>query len=96
MVLEDDLRNLIRPHLVFKASKFVRGEDWSQKDENWSFERDLWDKRVDVSFQSNAWVDTETNLYGLAKAKIVLDKCDESVWFEDNLSSHKTPAVKEF
>ena len=69
MVSEDDLRNLIRPHLVFKASKFVLGKDWSQKDENGNFERDLWDKRVDVSFQSNAWVDTETNLYGLLKQR---------------------------
>ena len=79
MVVEDDLSNMVRPHLVFKATRFVRGEDWSKKDENGIFERDFWDKRVDVSFQENAWVDAETNLYGLSKAKPVLDKCGESV-----------------
>ena len=27
MVVEEDLKNLVRPHLVFKATRFVRGED---------------------------------------------------------------------
>ena len=41
MEVADDLSNLVRPHLVFKASKFVQGEDWSRKDENGVLERDL-------------------------------------------------------
>ena len=41
MEVEADLSNLVRPHLVFKASKFVAGEDWSRKDENGILERDL-------------------------------------------------------
>ena len=49
-----DLSNMIRPHLVFKATRFVRGEDWTKKDAKGNLERDLWDKRVDVSFQPNA------------------------------------------
>ena len=59
-------------------------------------ERELWDKRVDVSFQENAWVDAETNLYGLSKAKRIFNQFPVSVQFEDNLSSHKTPAVNDF
>ena len=41
MELDQDLRNLIRPHLVFKATKFVRGEDQLQKDQNGTYEREL-------------------------------------------------------
>ena len=96
MKVEEDLSNLVRPHLVFKATKFIKGEDQHQKDKNGKLERDQQDKRVDVSFQQNAWVDSETNLYGLSKAKIVLQKYPHSVQFEDNLSSHKTPMVKAF
>ena len=79
MKVAEDGYNMIKPHLVFKASNFVRGEDWSQKDINGTLERDLWDSRVDVSFQSNAWVDVETNLYGLSKAKHILDQLGPSV-----------------
>ena len=64
---------------MFKATQFVRGEDWTQKDLNGTVERDLWDSRVHVSFQSNAWVDAETNLYGLSKAKVILDQHPRSV-----------------
>ena len=67
-----------------------------KKNQDGILERDLWDKRVDVSFQSNVWVDAETNLYGLMKAKSVLEQYDEAVQFEDNLSSHKTDTVNEF
>ena len=96
MEVSDDRSNLIRPHLVFKATKYYRGEDWTVKNDTGIYERDLWEKRVDVSFQSNAWVDAQTNLYGLSKAKPVLDAGDQTVWFEDNLSSHKTAAVLQF
>ena len=94
--VEDDLSKLVRPHLVFRATRFVRGEDQNQKNEDDSLERELWDKRVVVSFQENAWVDAQTILYGLPKARLVYDQFPLSVQFEDNLSSHKTPAVNEF
>ena len=93
MSVEEDLSNLVRPHLVFKGTKFVMGENWTKKDADGNQEKDLQDKRVDVSFQANAWVDTETNLYGLSKANVVFEKYAQAVQFEDNLSSHKTPAV---
>ena len=96
MELDKDQRNLVRSHLVFKATKFIRGEDQIWKNPHGTLERDLWDKRVDVSFHPNAWVDTETNLYGLDKAKRIFERYDECVQFEDNLSSHKTAAVNEF
>ena len=96
MDVTKDRLNLVRPHLVFKATAFVRGEDWKQKNEDGILERELWDNRVDVSFQANAWVDSETNLYGLSKAKMVFDQLGQSVQFEDNLSSHKTETVEKF
>ena len=54
MEVKDDLSNVVRPHIIFRATKFTRGEDWNQKDKDGKLERDLWDKRVDVSFQQNA------------------------------------------
>ena len=33
--------NLIKPHLVFKATKFLRGEDWIVKDSNGTYECEL-------------------------------------------------------
>ena len=41
METAEDGSNLIQPHLVFKATQFVRGEDWTQKDLNGTLERDL-------------------------------------------------------
>ena len=96
MEVDSDLSNIVRPHLVFRATKFVRGEDWKQRDEHGHLERDLWNDRVDVSFQANAWVDAHTNLYGLEKAKIIFDQYEKFVQFENNLSAHKTPAVCSF
>lgn len=96
MELKADLSNLIRPHVLFKATKFIRGEDQTKRDEHGNYEHDLQDKRVVVSFQSNAQVDSETNLYGLYKAKPILEACDRSVQFEYNLSSHKTKSVQKF
>ena len=96
MAVEKDLSNVVRPHLVFKATRFVRGEDQVKRNEDGILERELQDKRVDVSFQSNAWVDVETNLYGLSKARRVFDQFEKSVHFEDNLSSHKTQTVTDF
>lgn len=65
-------------------------------------ERAAWSKDVHVSFQENAWVDTQTNLYGLEKWKEDLaghftsHPKERGQWFEDNLSSHKTDEVEEF
>jgi hypothetical protein len=56
--------NFPRPHLVFKGSKFCRGEDWTGVDKAGEVrERDLWDKDVAVSMQECAWVDEPTNIY---------------------------------
>ena len=54
MTVEDDLRNLVRPHLVFKATHFTAGEDQGKKTKEGQLERELQDERVDVSFQANA------------------------------------------
>ena len=34
MEVASDMSNLIRPHLVFKATKFYRGEDWTVKNDS--------------------------------------------------------------
>ena len=49
-----------KPHLVFEASGFRHGSEWQDREE-----AALWDDRVVVSFQENAWVDAETHMYGL-------------------------------
>ena len=54
MTVEDDLRNLVRPHLVFKATNFKAGENQEKKTKEGQLERELQDERVDVSFQANA------------------------------------------
>ena len=92
MKLRADKANLPKPHLVFNASKFQTADEWFDQNE-----RALWDDRVVVSFQSNAWVDTQTHVHGI---KEVLGPIDRHLdWekgemkglvFEDNLSSHKT------
>ena len=41
MSVDGDLENLVRPHLVFKATRFVRGEDWTKQNGEGIFERDL-------------------------------------------------------
>ena len=96
MKVKDDLSNLVRPHLVFRATRFVRGGDLHQKNGEGILERALWDKRVVLSFQENARVDAQTNIYALSMARLLYDQFPQSVQFEDNLSSHKTPAVNEF
>ena len=54
---EDGL-NIPKPHVVFAASGFKAGSDWHDQEEV-----SLWDKRVAVSFQENAWVDSETHMF---------------------------------
>jgi hypothetical protein len=55
---------------------------------------------VKVSFQKNAWLDTDTNVYGLSLVSPVHDRLRQAghrkiVQFEDNLSAHLTDEVKE-
>ena len=56
---EDGL-NIPKPHLVFEASCFKKGSEWHDQEEV-----SLWDTRVVVSFQENAWVDAQTHMFGL-------------------------------
>ena len=79
-----DLKNNIKPMLVFRASKFTPSELWNEA------ERVQWDPRVHVCFQENAWVDTPTNVYIIEKAsecvETWLEQEDlEAITFEDNL-----------
>ena len=55
-----DGRNIPKPHIVFQASGFRKGSEWHDQDEV-----ALWDTRVVVSFQENAWVDAQTHMFGL-------------------------------
>ena len=103
-----------RPHLIFAASKFCTGEDWKEvcnqsglaekfclpQLRDGVLERELWDAGVDVSFQENAWVDSETNAYGLKKMRPIHDALNErgipvAVLFEDQLKVHDSPQSKE-
>ena len=95
MCLREDLANQVKPHLVFHASKFRDGDDWDEA------EREQWDPRVVVSFQQNAWVDAETHMLAMDKVLgPVNDHLQEvgmkGLVVEDNLSSHKTPAVNRY
>ena len=56
---EDGL-NIPNPHLVFEASCFKNSSEWHDQEEV-----SLWDTRVVVSFQENAWVDAQTHMFGL-------------------------------
>ena len=93
MTLRQDNANHLKPHLVFKASKFQSGEDWHDEEE-----RQQWDPRCVISFQENAWVDAETHIHAMNKVLKPFDEYLEEtgqkgLTIEDNLSSHKTDAV---
>jgi len=85
---EDGL-NIPMPHLVFEGA-FRPGSEWHDQEEV-----SLWDDRVVVSFQPNAWVDAPTHMFGL---KMVLGPINahlgsigmKGVTFEDNVSAQKT------
>ena len=55
---EDGL-NIPMPHLVFEGA-FCPGSEWHDQEEV-----SLWDDRVVVLFQKNAWVDAATHMFGL-------------------------------
>jgi hypothetical protein len=95
-----DRSNVRKPHLIFRATAFCKGEDWDGSDKKGEpKERDLWDKRMTVSLQSNAWLDSQTNIYGISQMTdlnaTMEELCLKAVQFEDNLSSHKTEEVIE-
>jgi hypothetical protein len=95
-----DRSNCRKLHIIFKASGFCKGDDWTGSDKKGEpRERDLWDPRVTVSFQENAWVDAQTNIHGLSEmaelgAALQAQGFTHPVQFEDNLSSHKTKEVQ--
>jgi hypothetical protein len=88
-----EIKNLPLPHVVFKATNFCDGNDWDAE------EVKLWHPNVIVSFQKNAWVDTETNLFFTEKVvaplnnKLITQGVSNAVCFEDNLGSHHTSSA---
>jgi hypothetical protein len=95
-----DRSNCRKPHIVFKASAFCKGSDWTGSDKAGEpKERDLWDPRVLVSFQEHAWVDSATNIHGLSEMEELAEALEllgfSPVQFEDNLSAHLTAEVKQ-
>lgn len=90
-----DLSNLPKPHIVFRASAFKAGSDWTGLTASGELERDCWHVGVIVSFQKCAWVDTATNVYGMKQLAELRDHLISlgakiAVKFEDNQSAHKT------
>ncbi len=91
----EDGKNVPKPHLVFQG-KSQPGCDWHDKEEV-----ALWDSRVVVSFQENAWVDGETHRYGLKEVlgpinDHLVEEDMQGVTFEDNLSAHVMQATMDF
>lgn len=88
-----DKSNLPKPHLIFSCkSGFKEGGEWAEN------ERKEWSDAVHVSFQENAWADSETCVYALEALKEDVVSAMNGlnpVLFEDNLSSHKTNIVEE-
>lgn len=90
MKVTDDLSNLPKPGVVFSASKFMTAEEWHDQEEAAE-----WDDRVVVSFQDNAWVDSETHQHHLREQMKPIDTWCESkgskgIIFQDQLSSYLT------
>ena len=86
-------RNVPKPHIDF-AGKFHGQEDHSEA------EIALWDKRVEGSFQENAWVDEPTNILWLEKVMKPINTFLEEnhlhgILMEDNLASHKTAGSRD-
>lgn len=75
--------------VIFRGS-FCDGDDWWSEDE-----QNQWHPDVVVSFQANAWMDTESNSIWVDEMIVPMNedckRTDQTgVLFEDNLSSHKT------
>jgi hypothetical protein len=90
--------NVIPPLVIFKSTYFTEGEQWKEKNAEGVFERDLWDTRVVVAFQANAWKDTDVQMYYLKKKAIIYNAITAEtglpcVEFADNLGAHKTEPV---
>ena len=69
MKLCPDGKSNLKPHIVFKASKFQPADEWHDREEH-----QQWDPRVVISFQTDAWVDAETHRYALTEAVGPMDK----------------------
>ena len=96
MRVNADKSNIRKPHIIFRADRFCKGCDWKGTDKkDGSKERDEWNPNVTVSFQENAWVDAQTNIYGIEEQakNPFFTSGEEFIQLEDNLSSHKTEAV---
>jgi hypothetical protein len=90
-----DFSNLPKPHVVFRATSFKTAADWVGLTTDGRLERDCWHPNVTVSFQKCAWVDTQTNVYGMQQLAGLRDVLIQkgakvAVKFEDNQSAHKT------
>lgn len=92
--------NDIKPHIVFRRpAGFLRGADFrGTADTDDDLERDQYHRGVVVSFQANAWVDSETNRFSLKECLVPVYETLSArgiklVLFEDNLSAHKSPSV---
>ena len=87
---------IIPPVVIFKATNFTRGEDWTGKAaDKITFERDLWDDRTRVVFQENAWCDSRAYEFILEKQwgpfnEVLLVLGLKGVLFRDGLSSYTT------
>jgi hypothetical protein len=92
---------IVPPVLIFRATNFTRGEDWTGKAaDKITFERDLWDDRVRVCFQENAWCDSRAYNYILEFQwgpfnQVLLALGFRGVLFRDGLSSYTTDASTE-
>ena len=89
MEINDDSSNIPKPHIIFSASSYKTGEDWSAS------EREEWPDNVIISFQENAWVERRGFKYGVSNMlkeinRKMMEKGDVGVLFADNLSTHKS------
>lgn len=62
--MKSDKSSLTRAHLFFQASGFKEGKDCGDKDKIVQCK-----PRVIVSFQENAWLDTNTYIHGMTNIK---------------------------
>ena len=95
MCIHSSLKNVPKPHVIFKCTETKSGKDWD------AAEQALWGPDVVVDFHPTAYVDTDTNLMGLQEVmKPVNSGLAElglkGVYFEDNYTAHKTERVAEY
>ena len=86
--------NLPRPHIIFAATFFQTAEEFDPE------EAKQYHKGVLVSFAQNAWVNEQVHSRGLKEClgpqiERITNAKQKGIELEDNLSSHKTPAIQE-